>query len=80
MTRVGAAGVSRLVMGWGIWGGEREGGGIGHHGELKRGTQGVDLWRKRGNLDEWVSEGGEEIGRGGRAVVRVTACGDWDWR
>lgn len=27
--------------------GKREGGGVGHHGEVKRGTQGVDLGRKR---------------------------------
>lgn len=42
--------------------GMREGGGVGHHGEVKRGTQGVDLWRKRGNLEDQVSEGGEERG------------------
>lgn len=55
--------------------GKREGGGVGHHGEVKRGTQGVDLGRKRGNLEDWVSEGGEERGPGCREVVRGTALG-----
>lgn len=73
MTGVRAAGVSRLVMGWDIWG--RGVGGTGHLGEAKRGTQGVDLGGRRGgNLGDWVSEGGER-GPGAREVMRGYSMG-----